>query len=81
MGHFSAATGVAGFISLGMQLGKGLKTYCQDFQSMNDDIALLKKHAERLATLVEMLYTRLEGQDRAGRLSAFQVSEGILRRL
>ncbi|KAF5483485.1 hypothetical protein CGCF413_v014546 [Colletotrichum fructicola] len=42
MDHFSAATGVAGLISLGIQLGKGLKTYCEDFQSMDDDIALLR---------------------------------------
>ncbi|KAF4900976.1 hypothetical protein CGCF415_v009888 [Colletotrichum fructicola] len=63
MDPFSAATGVAGLISLGIQLGKGLKTYCEDFQSMDDDIALLSKHAERLATFVKMLDTRLEGQD------------------
>ncbi|KAF4830908.1 hypothetical protein CGCTS75_v005713 [Colletotrichum tropicale] len=30
---------------------------------MDDDIALLSKHAERLATFVDMLDTRLEGQD------------------
>ncbi|KAL3294963.1 Ankyrin repeat protein [Colletotrichum asianum] len=65
MDPFSAATGVAGLISLGFPLGKGLKTYCEDFESMDDDIALLSKHAERLATFVEMLDTRLEGQDPA----------------
>lgn len=46
MDPFSAVTGVAGLISLGIQLGKGLKTYREDFQSMDDDIALLCKHAE-----------------------------------
>ncbi|KAK2750197.1 hypothetical protein CKAH01_17967 [Colletotrichum kahawae] len=65
MDPFSAATGVAGLISLGIELGKGLKTYYDDFQSMDEDVALHTQHADRLHTFVDMLSSRFDGHNEA----------------
>ncbi|KAK1848452.1 hypothetical protein CCHR01_08914 [Colletotrichum chrysophilum] len=63
MDPFSAATGVAGLISLGIELGKSLKTYYDDFKSMDEDITLHIQHADRLRAFVEMLRSRFDGQN------------------
>ncbi|KAL0932909.1 uncharacterized protein CTRU02_211872 [Colletotrichum truncatum] len=60
MDPLSAASGVAGLLSLGITICKGLHVYCRDYQSKDDDIRLLSQDAERLESFLQMLDIRLK---------------------
>ncbi|TQN65544.1 hypothetical protein CSHISOI_09883, partial [Colletotrichum shisoi] len=61
MDPFSVSSGVAGLISLGITVCKGLNIYCQDYRSRDVDILLLGQHAERLEAFLQLIKSRTGG--------------------
>ncbi|KAK1723857.1 uncharacterized protein BDZ83DRAFT_780174 [Colletotrichum acutatum] len=60
MDPLSVSSGVAGLISLGLTVCKGVNTFCQDCRSRNIDIINLKSHAQRLDSFLQLVQTRLQ---------------------
>ncbi|KAK1672859.1 hypothetical protein BDP55DRAFT_634613 [Colletotrichum godetiae] len=56
----SVSSGVAGLISLGITVCKGLNTFCQDYGSRDFDIINLKEHAHRLDSFLHLVQIRLQ---------------------
>ncbi|KAI0834656.1 hypothetical protein F5Y06DRAFT_278556 [Hypoxylon sp. FL0890] len=66
MDPFSAATGAAGLISLGLTVSNGLIQYCRDYRSQDDDLSQLAQHArdlQSILTLIENRTTQLQSPD------------------
>ncbi|KAF4814367.1 hypothetical protein CGCSCA5_v007871 [Colletotrichum siamense] len=69
MDPFSAATGVAGLISLGIEVCKGLNVYCRDYRRKDSEILALSQHAKRLDALLHLIESRMKG--------SFQVDQSL----
>ncbi|KAF5520105.1 hypothetical protein CGCA056_v008645 [Colletotrichum aenigma] len=61
MDPFSAATGVAGLISLGIEVCKGLNAYCQDYRSKDSEILAIGQHANKLRAFLYLIESRMKG--------------------
>lgn len=61
MDPLSAASGVAGLVSLGIEVCKGLNGYCRDYRSRHSDLLVLNQHAENLEAFLGLLKRRVEG--------------------
>ncbi|KAF4849745.1 hypothetical protein CGCSCA4_v004332 [Colletotrichum siamense] len=61
MDPFSAATGVAGLISLGIEVCKGLNAYCQDYRSKDSEILAIGQHANELRAFLYLIESRMKG--------------------
>ncbi|KAJ0167662.1 hypothetical protein CTA2_1277 [Colletotrichum tanaceti] len=61
MDPFSVSSGVAGLMSLGITVCKGLNIYCHDYRSRDVDILLLGRHAERLEAFLQLIKSRADG--------------------
>ncbi|KAH9237068.1 hypothetical protein K456DRAFT_1831156 [Colletotrichum gloeosporioides 23] len=62
MDPFSAATGVAGLISFGIEVCKGLNAYCPDYRSKDSEILSLSQQAKRLEAFLHMIEGRMKGK-------------------
>ncbi|KAF5497017.1 hypothetical protein CGCS363_v008060 [Colletotrichum siamense] len=60
MDPFSAAAGVAGLISLGIEVCKGLDAYCRNYRSKDSEILALSRHAKELETFLDMIESRMK---------------------
>ncbi|KAF3808404.1 hypothetical protein GCG54_00013043 [Colletotrichum gloeosporioides] len=60
MDPFSAATGIAGLISLGIEVCKGLNAYCREYRSKGSEILALSQHAKRLEAFLHMIEGRMK---------------------
>ncbi|KAK1526040.1 uncharacterized protein CCOS01_08458 [Colletotrichum costaricense] len=60
MDPLSVSSGVAGLISLGLTVCKGLSAFCQDYRSRDIDIINLKNHAQRLDSFLQLVQTRFQ---------------------
>lgn len=58
MDPFSAATGGAGLVSLGITICNGLLTYCSNYRSRREDLAVLSQRTEELKEFVRLLEER-----------------------
>ncbi|KAH7023812.1 hypothetical protein EDB80DRAFT_770562 [Ilyonectria destructans] len=58
MDPFTAVTGAAGLVSLGITICDGLLTYCRNYRARSNDLLVLGQHAERLRTLLRQLEER-----------------------
>ncbi|KAF4817707.1 hypothetical protein CGCTS75_v012173 [Colletotrichum tropicale] len=67
MDPFSAATGVAGLISLGIEVCKGLNAYCRDYRSRDSDILALSQHATILEAFLHLIESRVRGNSQVDR--------------
>ncbi|KXH38923.1 hypothetical protein CSIM01_06060 [Colletotrichum simmondsii] len=63
MDPLSISSGVAGLVSLGLTVCKGLHIFCQDYRTRDVDIRHLKEHSKRLDSFLQLIQSRLkEGQ-------------------
>lgn len=60
MDPFSAVTGSAGLVSLGITICDGLLTYCRTYKSRENDLQVLDDHAGRLQILLQVIEKRLQ---------------------
>lgn len=60
MDPFSAATGVAGLISLGIEVCKGLDACCRNYRSKDSEILALSRHARELESFLDMIESRMK---------------------
>ncbi|KAH7008767.1 hypothetical protein EDB80DRAFT_872565 [Ilyonectria destructans] len=61
MDPFTAVTGAAGLVSLGITICDGLLTYCHNYRARSNDLLVLGQHAERLRTFLRHLEERQQG--------------------
>lgn len=61
MDPFTAVTGAAGLVSLGITICDGLLTYCHNYRARSNDLLVLGQHAERLRTFLRQLEERQQG--------------------
>ncbi|KPM38457.1 hypothetical protein AK830_g8078 [Neonectria ditissima] len=61
MDPFTAVTGAAGLVSLGITICDGLLTYCRNYRARSDDLLVLSQHAERLRIFLRLLDDREQG--------------------
>ncbi|UQC84390.1 uncharacterized protein CLUP02_09887 [Colletotrichum lupini] len=60
MDPLSISSGVAGLVSLGLTVCKGINTFCQDYRSRDFDLINLTEHAQRLDSFLQLIQTRLQ---------------------
>ncbi|KAF4909954.1 hypothetical protein CGCVW01_v011835 [Colletotrichum viniferum] len=70
MDPFTAATGLAGLISLGIEVCKGLNAYCRDYRSKDSEILALSQHAKRLEAFLHLIQSRMKGNSQVGQFLA-----------
>lgn len=64
MDPLSVSSGVAGLVSLGLTVCKGINTFCQDYRSRDFDLINLTEHAQRLDSFLQLIQTRLQASHR-----------------
>ncbi|KAK7413808.1 hypothetical protein QQX98_007301 [Neonectria punicea] len=62
MDPFTAVTGAAGIVSLGITICDGILTYCQNYRKRSDDLIILSQHAKQLRSFLLLLEQRQRGE-------------------